>query len=147
MRKSLDAGCEAHVSKPVRKATLLESMNRISRAGRPLAADMNGLSGGSQLNKFVVQIDPDLSDLVPGFLANKRNDSNQIIAAAEKSDFDALGKIGHKIKGEGGSYGLDKISDIGADIERAAKAEDIEAAMRCGRELLAYLDAVEIVYE
>jgi CheY-like chemotaxis protein/HPt (histidine-containing phosphotransfer) domain-containing protein len=147
MRKSLDAGCDAHVSKPVRKATLLEAMDRISRAGRPLAADRNGLSGGSQLNKFVVQIDPDLSDLVPGFLANKRNDSNQIIAAAEKSDFDTLGKIGHKIKGEGGSYGLDKISDIGADIERAAKAEDMEAAMRCGRELLAYLDAVEIVYE
>lgn len=147
IRKSLECGCDAHISKPVRKASLLEALERTMNVRRSPAAGCDRLSGGKNLNKFVVRIDPDLSDLIPGFLANKRDDSSRIVAAADRSDFDALGRIGHKIKGEGGSYGLDKISDIGAEVERAAKAGDSEAARQCGRELLNYLDAVEIVYE
>ena len=147
VRKSLACGCDAHISKPVRRASLLEALERMVRDRQSPAAARNGSSGGNELDKFVVRIDPDLSDLVPGFLANKRNDSHQIMAAADRSDFDALGRIGHKIKGEGGSYGLDKISDIGAELEHAAKAADPEAARRCARELLNYLDAVEVVYE
>jgi Hpt domain len=97
--------------------------------------------------KLVVQVDPDLSDLMPGFLANKRVDADKIAAAAEAADYPALRGMGHKIKGEGGSYGFDGISEIGAEIERAAADQDLAAVVRCVRELMAYLDSVEIVFE
>jgi hypothetical protein len=98
------------------------------------------------LNNPVVHIDSDLSNLIPGFLANKRNDANKILAAAEIADFAALSTIGHKIKGEGGSYGLDAISDIGAEIEHAAKEKDVVAIRRHAQKLALYVDSVEIVY-
>jgi HPt (histidine-containing phosphotransfer) domain-containing protein len=99
------------------------------------------------VTKLVVQVDPDLSDLMPGFLANKRRDADQITAAAEAADYPALRGMGHKIKGEGGSYGFDGISEIGAEIERAATEQDRAAVLRCAHELTAYLDSVEIVFE
>jgi HPt (histidine-containing phosphotransfer) domain-containing protein len=92
-------------------------------------------------------VDPEISDLIPGFLANKRRDAGQIIAAAEAADFPALLGIGHKIKGEGGSYGLDGISMLGAQIELAAQQKDLAAVRRYAEELSNYLDTVEIVYK
>jgi HPt (histidine-containing phosphotransfer) domain-containing protein len=99
--------------------------------------------------KFVVQIDPDLKDLIPGFLANKRNDTESIISAvnAHNTDFEALGRIGHRLKGEGGSYGLNAISAYGAEIELAAKSRDLETIRRCAHALCEYLESVNVVYE
>ncbi|HLW71809.1 MAG TPA: Hpt domain-containing protein [Candidatus Binataceae bacterium] len=97
--------------------------------------------------KLLVQVDPDLSDLMPGFLANKRADADKILAAAAAADYAALRGIGHKIKGEGGSFGFDRISEIGAEVEQAAIDQDLAEIRRCGENLAAYLEAVEIVFE
>ncbi|HXZ88841.1 MAG TPA: Hpt domain-containing protein [Candidatus Binataceae bacterium] len=99
------------------------------------------------MSRVVVHIDRDLSDLVPGFLARKREDAAAIIRAAEISDYGALASIGHKIKGEGGSYGLDAVSEIGAAVEQAAKACDLAAVRQCAQQLAEFLDNLEIVYD
>lgn len=99
------------------------------------------------MKKIVIQVDPDLSDLIPGFIARKRSDAQTILAAADRADYELLSQIGHKMKGEGGSYGLDAITDLGAALERAAKAHDRETARRSGDELIAYLDSIEIIFE
>ncbi|MGH7878996.1 MAG: Hpt domain-containing protein, partial [Candidatus Binataceae bacterium] len=82
------------------------------------------------MKKLMIQVDPDLSDLMPGFLANKRLDADKIMAAAATADYAALRGIGHKIKGEGGSFGFDRISEIGAEIERAATNQDLATVRR-----------------
>lgn len=97
--------------------------------------------------KVVVQVDPDLSDLMPGFLANKRLDLDKITAAAEAADYAAVRSMGHKIKGEGGSYGFDRITEIGAEMEHAATQRDLAAIRCCLRNLTTYLDSLEIVFE
>ena len=97
--------------------------------------------------KLLIQVDPDLSDLLPGFLANKRGDADKIKAAAAAADYAALRGIGHKIKGEGGSFGFDGISEIGAEIERAATDQDLAAVQRCAEDLTTYLESVELVFE
>lgn len=147
VQESLNAGCDAHVAKPVRKATLLDviqacAARRNENARQPL---MQNRRGEMMIKKLVVQVDPDISDLIPGFLANKRRDAGQILAAAESADYPALLGIGHKIKGEGGSYGLDGISLLGAQIELAAQQKDLATVRRCAAELSIYLDTVEIV--
>ena len=100
------------------------------------------------MEKFTAQIDPDLYDLIPGFLEHKRDDTRAILSgiSGEHIDFEALSRIAHKIKGEGGSYGLDAISLYGAEIEQAALSHDADAIRRYANELAAYLDSVQIEY-
>jgi len=99
------------------------------------------------MEKLLIQVDPDLSDLMPGFLANKRADVDKILAAAAAADYAALRGIGHKIKGEGGSFGFDRISEIGAEVERAAIDQDLTEIRRCGENLTTYLESVELVFD
>ena len=99
------------------------------------------------MKRPVVRVDPDLSDLVPGFLEHKRADTIMLMEAVRRADFDSLVKAAHKIKGEGGSYGFDEITEIGAEIERAGIARDATAARKAIEELTEYLESVDVVYE
>jgi HPt (histidine-containing phosphotransfer) domain-containing protein len=102
---------------------------------------------GCSLSKLVVRIDPDLRDLVPVFITHKREDAHAIVAAIVRSDYEALSKLGHRIRGEGGSYGFEELTEIGAALEIAAKSRDLAAIRKSAEELTAYLDSVEIVYD
>jgi HPt (histidine-containing phosphotransfer) domain-containing protein len=99
------------------------------------------------VNKIVVQVDPDLIDLIPGFLSNKRKDADKIAELVNNADYEALRGLGHKLKGEGGGYGLDTISDIGVSLEDAAVERDLAALRACHSQLLEFLDGIEIVPE
>ena len=150
VQRSLEAGCDAHVSKPVRKATLFEAIRNVTAALAGAAA-CNGNSaiaanGDDGMKRNVVQVDADLRDLVPGFLAHKRADTGIIQAAIERADFQTLSQIGHKMKGEGGSYGFDAVTEMGAALERAAQARDLATARRTLEEFAAYLESVDVVY-
>jgi CheY-like chemotaxis protein/HPt (histidine-containing phosphotransfer) domain-containing protein len=154
IRRSLQMGCDAHVTKPVKRSTLLESIRDAvepapQSASSPAEAAGNDAGSAAAMDSeqpIVVQIDQDLSDLVPGFLARKREDGRAVLAAAEHHDREALARLGHKMKGEGGSYGLDAITDIGRELEQAGKDGDFDAARRLGRGLMNFLDRLEIVY-
>ena len=41
--------------------------------------------------------------------------------------FDSLRTFGHNIKGSGGMYGFDKVTNIGLQIENAAKENDLDS--------------------
>ena len=51
------------------------------------------------------------------------------------------------MKGSGGGYGFDGISDIGRAIEAAAKEESSDAISKELERLSFYLDNVEITHE
>jgi HPt (histidine-containing phosphotransfer) domain-containing protein len=94
--------------------------------------------------KLQVLVDPDLADLVPGFLASKRNDADLIAAATEKADYDTLRELGHRLKGEGGGYGFDGISKIGAFLQQAAICHNLAAVREAHAALVEYLDSIEL---
>lgn len=96
--------------------------------------------------RIVVHVDPDLEDLIPGFLANRRADVDSLQAALARSDFEAIRITGHSMKGAGGGYGFDAITDIGAHIEQAALARDADAVRAGIGDLADYLARVEVVY-
>ncbi|RMG04743.1 MAG: Hpt domain-containing protein [Nitrospirae bacterium] len=97
--------------------------------------------------KIVVVIDEDLEDIVPGFLENRKADIEEIGRLLEKSDFESIRILGHSMKGSGGGYGFDRITEIGAAIEEAAKRSDAEEIKRQTAELQDYLERVEVRYE
>jgi HPt (histidine-containing phosphotransfer) domain-containing protein len=97
--------------------------------------------------KIVVKIDPDIQAIVPGFLKNKQNDIKKIHAALEKGDFETIRILGHSMKGDGGGYGFDQISEFGATIEEAAKGKQADKIRTTVSELSDFLARVEVVYE
>jgi len=150
----LKMGCDAHVTKPVKRSTLLESI-RDAVEPPPQAAPSvaqaagNGPGDAAAIGSeqpIVVHIDQDLSDLVPGFLTRKRENARATLAAVEHGDAEAIARLGHKMKGEGGSYGLDAITSIGRQLEQAGTDSDFDAARRLGRDLMNFLERLEIVY-
>ncbi len=97
--------------------------------------------------KIVVKIDPDIQAIVPGFLKNKENDAKKIHAALEKGDFETIRILDHSMKGDGGGYGFDRISEFGATIEEAAKGKQADIIRTTVSELSDFLTRVEVVYE
>jgi HPt (histidine-containing phosphotransfer) domain-containing protein len=96
--------------------------------------------------RITVMVESDLEDLVPGFLENRRKDVTRIEALLVGRDFDALRKIGHSLKGVGGGYGFDPITDLGATIEKAALQGDDATIRDACRRLADYLDRVDVVF-
>jgi HPt (histidine-containing phosphotransfer) domain-containing protein len=97
------------------------------------------------MERLIVEVDPELRDLIPEFLRRKRADAIAIQIALDKGDFTTVAALGHKLKGEGGSFGFDVITDIGAALEGTAKNRDADSAHKLAMELSYYLENVEVV--
>lgn len=99
------------------------------------------------MDRISVRVDPDLADLIPGFLKNRERDVQAIREAVGRGDFETVRIAGHSMKGAGGGYGFDAITDRGAEIERAAIARDAGAVLAGIAALQEYLQRVEVVYD
>lgn len=104
----------------------------------------DGVGGRDRIR---VQVDPDLAELIPTFLANRDRDIASIRQALETGDLEATRIIGHSMKGSGGGYGFDQITELGRSIEMASKDRDPERVRRATEELENYLRLVDIVFE
>lgn len=94
-----------------------------------------------------VTIDPDLAELIPDFLAHRRRELDDLRAAFAAGDFSAIREIGHQIKGTGGGFGFMALTDLGRDLEAAAKLEDAQGVEETVGRLTDYLERVEVIYE
>lgn len=98
-------------------------------------------------DKIIITIDSDLEELIPGFLENREKDVDSLETALTNEDFDSLRIIGHNLKGLGGGYGFDEMSDIGMKIENAGKSADADTAKAQINALKEYLSKIEVVFE
>lgn len=100
-----------------------------------------------QDKRIIVTVDEDLENIIPVFLKNRQQDISAIHAALEKGDLEDVRIRGHSMKGVGAGYGFEPVTDLGARLERAAKAGDKEEISRAVNELADYMARVEVVYE
>jgi len=127
VRKSLEAGCTVHLTKPIRKATLIGAIEEHTMG--------------------LVRVGSSLAGLVPAYLEGRRRDVETIAVALERSDYDNVRVLGHNMKGSGAGYGFSRITEIGATLEQAAQ-RCAPAEIRVGSaELLRYLDGLHVEYE
>lgn len=98
-------------------------------------------------DRVIVEVDEDLSDLIPGFLTHKRADVATIVDAIARRDYAEIGRVAHRIKGEGTSYGFETMTEMGRSLEQAAAIHDDGAVATLARQLLNYMDRLEIVYQ
>ena len=100
----------------------------------------------NEANALTVHIDPGLEEIVPGFLENRRRDVQTLETALQQNNLAQIHLIGHRMKGDGGGYGFDAISMMGAALEHAAAREDRDAIRRHTAELIDFLARVNVVY-
>ncbi len=150
--KSEIAGFTDFLTKPIRKTTLVAAITRLVKANSaPVPSDLGGPSfpsygkGGETENTVV--IDSSLSDIVPIFLSNIRENPEKILQALEAGDFDLPRTLGHNMKGTGTAYGFPPVTELGAEIEAAAKTGDADTIRRKATELAAFLEQVKVEYQ
>ncbi len=96
--------------------------------------------------EIIVHPDPELADIIPGYLENRRGDVDKLKQLLAAGDFEGLQALGHRMKGSGGGYGFEGITEIGHKIEMAAKDKNSEATAVGIHELEEYLKNVKVVY-
>lgn len=96
--------------------------------------------------KITVQIDATLEDLIPNFLANRERDVTTLRDALSQENFQAIHLLGHRLKGDGGGYGFEGISQIGGVIEAAALRRDADSIAQQTTALADYLARLDITF-
>ena len=99
------------------------------------------------MEKIIIRADPDIQDLIPHFLENRRQDIQQMTQAVQTKDYETVRRLGHSMKGAGEGYGFDQVTVIGARLEEYAKTQKPEEISKMIEELTHYLDRVEVRYE
>ena len=124
---SLEAGCNEHLTKPIKRVTLLDAISRHLH-GKIRVTPPEGIEG-----------------LVPNYLASVRREMGEILAGIDLSDCKIARRLGHQFKGSGEGFGFPEITRTGAAVELAAIAANEDEIRRQILALAAFLDRVEIV--
>jgi signal transduction histidine kinase/DNA-binding response OmpR family regulator len=126
------AGMDAHLSKPIDSAKLIEALSRLLRPVRldpaavpaseaalapaPAAVDfaaLNELTGGD------TEFQRELAEV---FISSGDANLADIVAALRVQDLDTIGKRAHALKGASANIQAPLLSAAAAELERAAKA-------------------------
>jgi len=70
------------------------------------------------------EYDDKLKSLTLKFLKNTKEHLKEIHRFAKINDYISIFEIAHRIKGKGGLFGFNEITDIGRQMEKAAAGKD-----------------------
>jgi HPt (histidine-containing phosphotransfer) domain-containing protein len=84
---------------------------------------------------ILVQADPEIADLLPQYLGRRRAELLALQAALQAADVGALQRAGHRIKGSAAGYGCAALGELAAQLDAAARANDLRAADRAVQEI------------
>ncbi len=96
--------------------------------------------------KVKVKIDPDLQEIVPGYIQKRINEIPALKNALLALDFSALETLGHRLKGSGGGYGLNELGKLGAELEAGAKTKSVAKIAATINAIEEYLNNLEVEF-
>ena len=134
----LAAGCTAYLSKPIKQDVLLQAIRDYSAAGPRLLRENASAAAKAQRSARI------LAEQIPAYLENCRHNVIVMQEALDRADFEAVTILGHNLRGSGGGFGFQAITDLGAGLEQASEDADADGARNLLSELSSYLDSVEI---
>ncbi|MSN27349.1 MAG: Hpt domain-containing protein [Geobacter sp.] len=104
------------------------------------------MNNADDMETPVVEVEEVLQPILPEFINNRRNDCTTILELVGEGNFGEIRRLGHRMKGTGGSYGFDAISEIGEAIENAALEGNQQTIRTEVQRLSDYLERVVVVY-
>jgi len=135
----LAAGCTAYLTKPIKQDVLLQAIKDYSAVGAP------SFLGDGRPRDTTSPASRKLAERTPAYLRNCRQNVIDMHEALDRADFEAVTILGHNLRGSGGGFGFQAITDIGAGLEQAAESADTVASRKWLGELSSYLDRVEVI--
>jgi HPt (histidine-containing phosphotransfer) domain-containing protein len=114
--------------------------------GEVLMGHVQSKEAGAE-GEELVHIDASFEPLIPKFLTNRKKEVVTMQTALAAQDYETVRTVAHGMKGAGGSYGFDRITDMAAVVEQAAKTGDASTIEHDLPALGSYLDRVKVVYE
>ncbi len=127
---AIKAGADAQLTKPFRRESLLDAIELYRRpeGGRDSRVSVPGF----------------LREMAPEFLRRQRSGLLAVAASLKNGEFDPIQSFAHNMKGCGKSFGFPRLSELGREMERAAKDRDAETLRRRMVELREYLTEVDV---
>lgn len=75
---------------------------------------------------LIYNIPEELMDIIPAYLDRRVDDIHQLNLLISHGDYKGVMKIAHKLKGNGSSFGFERITFLGDLLNEAAKHERVE---------------------
>ena len=124
------------LTKPIKQDVLLQAIKDYSLVRAPVSQTDN--AAASRAARTARR----LAERTPAYLDNCRLNVIAMHEALDRADFEAVTILGHNLRGSGGGFGFQAITDIGAGLEHAAGDADINVSRKWVCELSRYLDSV-----
>ena len=137
----LAAGCTAYLTKPIKQDILLAAIRDYTLVKSQPPQGNDGQTADAP--KAEGRPGRRLSDLVPIYLAGCRKNIASMAHALDNGDFETVIILGHNLRGSGGGFGFQAITDLGAALEGAAESADIDAVRKRLLELTSFLDGID----
>lgn len=132
--KSIQAGCNLHLSKPIKKSELLTAI-----ATYVVPKDND--------EEFIAEVDPDLKDMAINYIALRKEELSVLKQNLIDKDFKNLTSLGHKMRGVAESYGFPELTQYGDELEKASKLSRETECAEIIRKIEHYLKHVKIKIE
>jgi HPt (histidine-containing phosphotransfer) domain-containing protein len=129
---SREAGCNAHLSKPISKQKLLSVIEQYEK--KPMATP----------GPMFVKMPKGLEEIVPQYLASRKEEVPVLLELLAAFDFERIRVLAHDMKGNGGAYGFPKLTEIGFAMECAATEANVPALGQHLGSLAEYLERVQL---
>ncbi len=131
----LAAGCTAFLTKPIKQSVLLSAIKEHAIAP-PQPIDV----ASNREDAISSRVRQRIAELTPAYLESCRMNVVAILDALDRVDFETVTIMGHNMRGSGGAYGFQPITDICTALQAAAEDRNPEASRKFAGELSSYLD-------
>jgi PAS domain S-box-containing protein len=136
----LAAGCTAFLTKPIKQEVLLQAIREHSMVVVSPSGDES-----SRMAPILLRLKSKSAERIPAYLRNCKQNVVVMLDALDRVDFETVTGLGHQMRGSGGMFGFQAITDIGIAIEEAAGSADTDASRKWVGALSNYLDGVETI--
>jgi signal transduction histidine kinase/DNA-binding NarL/FixJ family response regulator len=143
--RSLEAGCDGHLTKPITRAALInaifEHVHGRATSVPPVAAPP---VAAAEIRQPTADVPAGVQALIPRFLEACSKRLDEVAEAAARGDFTLVHNHAHALRGSGGAFGFDVISELGGSLELAASNRDATAVHAEVTQLRRVLDGARL---